>query len=154
MMPPGWTVAEDTNPPRFSERDIERFKERRQIAKASSLRKQTLLHFSLPSLYPNSTYNSALSFPQSPNPPRQASQSLLTLLSDSSPRPLTLKLVKGIVKGAGSWSQVWRAEIDVQGRKRKVIVKLYAESLFPIPVHPVDGEWQSGDDSCKREADA
>lgn len=153
-MPPGWTVAEDTNPPRFSEQDIERFKQRRQIAKASPLRKQTLLHFSLPSLYPASTYDSTSSLPQSPNPPRQASQSLLTLLNGTSPRPLALKLTKGIVKGAEVWSQVWRAEMEVEGRKRKVIVKLYAESLFPNPVHLVDGEWQSGGDLCKREADA
>ncbi|GAA5844491.1 hypothetical protein JCM5353_001613 [Sporobolomyces roseus] len=154
MMPPGWSVAEDTNPPRFSEQDIERFKERRQIAKASPLRKQTLLHFSLPSIYPASTYDPILSFPQSPNPPRQASQSLLTLLSDSSSRPLALKLVKGIQKGSGRWSQVWRAEIEVEGRKRKVVVKLYAESLFPIPLHPVDGIWQSGDELAQKEADA
>ena len=154
MMPPGWTVGGDYKPPRFSEQEIDRFKERQQIAKASPLRKSTLLPFSLPSLYPESVYDSTMSFPQSPNPLRQASQSLLNLLSGTSPRPLALKLTKGIVKGAGAWSQVWRAEIDVEGRRRKVVVKLYAESLFPIPVHPIDGEWQSGDELCKREADA
>lgn len=49
---------------------------------------------------------------------------------------------------------MWRAELDVEGRKRKVVVKLYAEALHPIPWEPIEEKWSKGSEFAAREARA
>lgn len=134
----------DSPPAGLAKSEIAALRARQKVIKASPLRKNTLLPFNLPSIYPESTYSPDQCTTESPNPPRQSSESLLALLGANSRRTLSLKLVKGIEKK----SSVWRAHIDVEGRKRKVVVKLYVDSGLNR------GEWDRGTSTAEREAAA
>ncbi|GAA5893180.1 uncharacterized protein JCM6883_007590 [Sporobolomyces salmoneus] len=155
----GWTFEPAgrpaTRPPRFSDAEISEFKARRRAAKASPLRKGSLLAFTLPSLYPDAIHNSRNESVDLPNPPRRASTTLLQHLQSSRSEKMQIKLKKGLVKGKDQYSQVWRAEMEVEGRKRKVILKLYAEALLHIPVPPFhDRGWHPQEERARREAGA
>jgi hypothetical protein len=108
-------------------------KERRRLAIASPLRQGMSLVFITPSLYPESIYSPSPNSVESPNPARRASSTLLKLLATSKHKNLQIHLKKGVLKGKDHSSQVWRAELEVAGRRKKVVVKLYAEALFELP---------------------
>jgi len=129
----GYTFVEDRPPPSFTEQELDTLTARQRIARASPLRKDTLLSFSLPSLYPKAVYDTSTQAKESSNTARHASQSLLKLLNDDERGRLNVRLVRGIQKGSGELSQVWKGSIEVEGRRRKVVVKLFAEALFPLP---------------------
>ncbi|GAA5893386.1 uncharacterized protein JCM6883_007648 [Sporobolomyces salmoneus] len=155
----GWTFRPDdrpaTRPPRFSDPEINEFKARRRLAKASPLRKGSFLSFTLPSLYPDAIYRSRDESVDSPNPPRRPSAALLEQLKSSKPENKQIKLKKGLVKGKDQYSQVWRGEMKVNGKKYKVILKLYAEALYHLPVPPFfDQGWSSQEERAQHEAEA
>ena len=149
----GYTFVEDRPPPCFTEQELDTLTARQRIARASPLRKDTLLSFSLPSLYPKAVYDTSMKAEESPNTARHASQSLLKLLNDDERGRLNVKLVKGIQKGSGELSQVWKGSIEVEGRRRKVVVKLFAEALFPLPQDIRDSSWFPTSDVVRYEAE-
>ena len=148
----GYTFVEDRPAPCFSEEELDALTERQRIAKASPLRKDSLLPFSLPSLYPQAIYSASLQAKVSANTARHASESLLKLLKDDKVGKLNVKLVKGIQKGSGELSQVWKGSIEVEGRKRKVVVKLFVEALFPLPRDIRDSGWFPASEVIRYEA--
>ncbi|GAA5955147.1 hypothetical protein JCM3765_003208 [Sporobolomyces pararoseus] len=154
----GWTFVDDSRPdsrpPRFSEEDYAKMKERSRIAVSSPLRKDTSISFKLPSLYPEAIYRDHPNSLDSPNPIRQAATTLLDKLRSPNSQEMSLKLVKGIRKGKKKRSQVWKAEAKVGGEVVKVVIKLYAEALFDLPIPPGDWSWLSQEERARREAEA
>jgi hypothetical protein len=155
----GWKFVDDSRPPapppRFTEAQIAEKKERRRLAKASPLRKGMSLSFALPSIYPHAVFDGDRNPTDSPNPLRKPSKTVLRFLQASESSRAQVKLLKGIQKGKDNCSQIWSAEIDVGGKQRKIIVKLHAEALFPLPSPPpYDTHWESADIQAKQEAEA
>jgi hypothetical protein len=111
----------------------------RQIrAEADPLEVGVSLAWSGPSLEPNVTPPS--DYPHhrsaSPNPLRQFHSILLDPREGVTARTWTLKLVEPLKSGVWQFSQVWRVEATLEGQpsgRIPLVVKLYQESLYPIP---------------------
>ncbi|GAA5832027.1 hypothetical protein JCM3766R1_003692 [Sporobolomyces carnicolor] len=153
----GWHFVDDSRPkrpPRFSDAEIAKLRERRRLAKASPFRKGSQVTFELPSLYPKAIYSPHDRPSNSPNPLRLANTSLLEFLKGSETKEAEVRLREGVRRGVNFRSQVWSGDIKVEGKRHKIIVKLYAEALYLLPVRRYQGRWMCQEERAKREAEA
>ncbi|GAA5832141.1 hypothetical protein JCM3766R1_003737 [Sporobolomyces carnicolor] len=153
----GWQFVDNSRPkrpPRFSDAEIAEFRERRRLAKASPFRKGSTVSFELPSLYPKAVYTPHDRPSNSPNPHRLANTALLKFLQGSETETAEVRLREGVRRGVNFRSQVWIGDIKVEGKRHKIIVKIYAEALYLIPVRRYQGRWMSQEERAKREAGA
>ena len=84
----------------------------------------------------------------SPNRPRIFHSTLLDPLEAVSSSPWTLTLVEPLKVGTWKFAQVWRVEATEEeqpGMKIPLVLKLYQESLFPIPEDEADRETRGWD---------
>ncbi|BGP48958.1 hypothetical protein JCM10450v2_004837 [Rhodotorula kratochvilovae] len=108
---------------------------------ADPLEKGIVLAWDAPSLHPESLPPTDYPHAKPPHPtPHMARPILSPLLATDSPAGggtgWQLRLVEGVQTGEDKWSPVWRCKVaDGRGQELagSVVLKLYQQSLFPIP---------------------
>ncbi|BGP15068.1 hypothetical protein JCM10213_002788 [Rhodosporidiobolus nylandii] len=132
---------------------------RRREAKKHPLLPGNVLQLTAPSLR-SDVFTSRATAPSSasPIPPRRpASPLLLDALSPASgraPVPYPVSLIRGIQTGKDQWARVWQAEIDVDGKREKVVLKLFVEALFPRPTELSGRRWSTAEECYRAEGDS
>lgn len=66
-----------------------------------------------------------------------------------------LHLTSPLHTGEDKWGQVWKAKIRYEGAEADVAIKLYIQSLFPLPEEPLQvqrGSWATSPQQARNEA--
>ncbi|GJN91174.1 hypothetical protein Rhopal_004192-T1 [Rhodotorula paludigena] len=153
---------------RPTEEELEAMEDAREPALCDPLRRGLTLAWDGPNRHPESLpladYPPATTPDPSPHSPRPLVQQLVAPDSPAhGGQGWSLRLVEAVQAGAEKWSQVWRCKIvDGSGKmlSETVILKLYQQSLFPLPnleasSPEYDGwNWYPASHLEKREAEA